>query len=163
MNTIYTIGYQGVDIDEFVICLKKNSIQVLADVRQRPFSRKAGFSQQALSNKLSDIGIAYKYFEALGCPEQIRDNYKIDGDWSAYCESYNKFLMNESFVLESLTSYIKNFPCAIFCFEADANYCHRSLIAKSITLMHPELAVSNLSFDKCSKKENLVQLQRCLS
>lgn len=164
MNTIYTIGYQGVSVDEFIQCLKKNNIQVLADVRQRPFSRKAGFSQQALRNILSNVDIAYKYFEALGCPEQIRDNYKMDGDWSAYCKRYNEFLKSESFALESLATYIKSFPCAIFCFEADAKCCHRSLIARSIALMHPELSVNNLSFEKCcSRKESSVQLRLCWS
>ena len=163
MNTIYTIGYQGVNIDEFVKCLKNNGIEILADVRQRPYSRKAGFSKQALSSRLSEVGIAYKHFEALGCPVQIRDQYKVDRDWFAYCRSYKKFLDNESVALESLSSYIKSFPCSLFCFEADANFCHRSLIAKSITLKHPELTVSNLSFEKPTKRETPVQLRLCWS
>ena len=162
LSVFYTIGYQGVSIDQFVRYLKNNNIGILADVRQRPYSRKAGFSKQALSNKLSNIGIVYKHFEALGCPVQIRDQYKVDGNWSAYCKSYKKFLANESIVLESLAAYIKSFPCAIFCFEADANYCHRSLIAESIALMHPELTVNNLSFEK-TKRETSVQLRLCWS
>lgn len=163
VNTIYTIGYQGVNIEEFIKYLKNNKIEVLADVRQRPYSRKAGFSKQALNIKLSEVGIAYKHFEALGCPVQIRDQYKVDANWSAYCESYNKFLVNESIILESLASFIKSFPCAIFCFEANANFCHRSLIAKSIALMHPELTINNLSFEKQPKKETPVQLRLCWS
>ncbi len=65
MNTIYTIGYQGVNIDEFVKCLKNNGIEILADVRQRPYSRKAGFSKQALSSRLSEVGIAYASISKL--------------------------------------------------------------------------------------------------
>ena len=80
LSVFYTIGYQGVSIDQFVRYLKNNNIGILADVRQRPYSRKAGFSKQALSNKLSNIGIVYKHFEALGCPVQIRDQYKVDGN-----------------------------------------------------------------------------------
>lgn len=144
MNTIYTIGYEGTTVAEFIKCLKNSDIEVVADVRQHPFSRKAGFSQKPLYESLSAENIVYKHFPALGCPEQIRDCYKEDKDWHCYCDKFNDFLSHSNFALESLASYLMNFKCAIFCFEADAHFCHRLLVANAIKELHPEMSIVNL-------------------
>jgi hypothetical protein len=40
MTTLYTIGYEGTDIDRFVATLKAVGVHLLADVRALPLSRK---------------------------------------------------------------------------------------------------------------------------
>ncbi|RED22401.1 uncharacterized protein DUF488 [Rhodopseudomonas thermotolerans] len=42
MTTVYTIGYEGTDIDRFVATLKAVGVEVLVDVRALPLSRKKG-------------------------------------------------------------------------------------------------------------------------
>ena len=49
----YTIGYEGVKLEGFILCLEQHGIQVLADVREKPYSRKPGFSQRALRDAVS--------------------------------------------------------------------------------------------------------------
>ena len=43
MTTLYTIGYEGTDIDRFVATLKAVGVRLLVDVRVFTLSRKKGF------------------------------------------------------------------------------------------------------------------------
>ena len=49
---LYTIGYEGRKIDEFVVNLKSSHVKMLIDVRELPLSRKKGFSKNKLKEKL---------------------------------------------------------------------------------------------------------------
>ena len=40
---IYTLGYQGVDVDLYVAKLKEAGVGIVADVRETPWSHKRGF------------------------------------------------------------------------------------------------------------------------
>ena len=44
MPNLYTIGYQGQTIEQFLDTLLAHGIEHVIDVRQLPFSRKADFS-----------------------------------------------------------------------------------------------------------------------
>ena len=70
---LYTIGYEGRDIDEFVSLLKDNRITRLIDVREIPFSRKKGFSKSRLNERLQNENIDYVHIKALGSPSEIRE------------------------------------------------------------------------------------------
>jgi uncharacterized protein (DUF488 family) len=48
VNVVYTIGYEGTDIDGFVATLKAVGVKTLADVRAIALSRKKGFSKMSL-------------------------------------------------------------------------------------------------------------------
>ncbi len=51
MSIVYTIGYEGTDIDRFVSTLKAVGVEVVADVRAIALSRKKGFSKTALKQR----------------------------------------------------------------------------------------------------------------
>ncbi len=70
---LFTIGYEGRDIDEFVSLLKDNGITRLIDVREIPFSRKKGFSKSRLNERLQNENIDYVHIKALGSPSEIRE------------------------------------------------------------------------------------------
>ena len=65
MSVVFTVGYEGTDIDRFVRTLKAAGVERLADVRAVAASRKAGFSKTKLSARLADEGIEYFAFH---CP-----------------------------------------------------------------------------------------------
>ena len=50
---IYTIGYEGLNQKEFLAWLQHYKINVIADVRQLPLSRKKGFSKNSLNESLA--------------------------------------------------------------------------------------------------------------
>ncbi len=55
--TIYTLGYEGLDIASFLNILRHHHIQTVIDVSQMPLSRKFGFSKTILSKFLERSGL----------------------------------------------------------------------------------------------------------
>lgn len=45
---LYTIGYEGISLEEYLNRLIKNDVKVLVDVRKNPLSMKYGFSKSQL-------------------------------------------------------------------------------------------------------------------
>jgi uncharacterized protein (DUF488 family) len=127
---VYTIGYEGLSIEAFLLRLQDMRIQTLVDVRELPLSRKAGFSKRALAEKLHAIGIRYQHLPQLGCPKSIRDNYRQTGNWSTYVRSFNTYLPTQQAALRELAAMSKVSSICLMCFEADFNYCHRSIVAR---------------------------------
>ena len=78
---VFTIGYEGLDIDGFMSLLAEHDIDTIVDVRELPLSRKAGFSKNALANLLNLSGREYVHMADLGCPKSVRDLYREDGNW----------------------------------------------------------------------------------
>jgi len=54
---IFTIGYEGKSLDQFVAELRRNRISRVIDVRELPLSRRKGFSKTPLTAALAAAGI----------------------------------------------------------------------------------------------------------
>ena len=54
---LYTVGYEGRTLPQFVRLLREHGITRLVDVRERPASRKPGFSALPLLDALRKVGI----------------------------------------------------------------------------------------------------------
>ena len=54
---MYSLGYEGLDIDDFMSLLSGHGIETVVDVRELPLSRKPGFSKKALANVLNLSGL----------------------------------------------------------------------------------------------------------
>ena len=129
---VYTAGYEGRSFDEFLAALHGESIAVLADVREAPISRKAGFSKSALARSLSDAGVEYVHLRALGCPKPIRDAHKVDGDWARYTRDFLGHLALQQAALAELAAVVADRRTALMCYEADFNRCHRTYVARAV-------------------------------
>jgi uncharacterized protein (DUF488 family) len=130
--TVFTASYEGRSLEEFLADLRARGVQLVADVREAPISRKRGFSKTALSHALERAGIAYRHLRALGCPKPIRDTYRGDGDWARYTRSYLQHLDQQEPALEELASLSEAQPTALLCYEADFNRCHRTYVARAV-------------------------------
>jgi uncharacterized protein (DUF488 family) len=130
--TVFTIGYEGLDIDAFMSLLAKHDIDTIVDVRELPLSRKPGFSKNALANALSLSGRDYVHMVNLGCPKLVRDRYRDDGNWKRYTEGFLKHLKTQDKAIVELSVLAASSNCALLCFEADANFCHRSMVANAV-------------------------------
>lgn len=130
--TVYTIGYEGLDLDRFIKLLKRFHVGELVDVRERAQSRKKGFSKTALGEALAEGGMEYSHVPSLGCPKPVRDQYKKDGDWGKYTKGFLAHLKTQGDALDMLSDKASESTCALLCFEADFNYCHRSMVAEAI-------------------------------
>ena len=84
-DTIYTIGYQGRTIDEFIKILKINGIDLLVDARYSVESQyKPEFSGDILKRELARNNVEYEHHQELGVPYTIQTPYK-DGFFSYEC------------------------------------------------------------------------------
>ncbi|MBK7353288.1 MAG: DUF488 domain-containing protein [Nitrosomonas sp.] len=129
---ISTIGYEGIDIEEFIKLLRDYNIETIVDVREIPLSRKSGFSKKSLSNILNLSGFEYVHMAQLGCPKTIREHYRQDGNWKFYSEGFLKYLSTQKLAITELSDLAALSNCALLCYEADFNFCHRSMVANAV-------------------------------
>lgn len=133
---LYTVGYEGLNVDEFLALLAQEGVETIVDIRELPLSRKYGFSKNSLRSILNSSGLEYVHLSALGCPRLVRDQYKKDGSWQKYSIGFNEYINSQTDALSELVSLAKDSNCALLCFEADYNFCHRSLVANAVSKLH---------------------------
>jgi len=136
ISTIFTIGYEGLQIEQFTNKLRDNSIKVLVDVRKNPISRKKGFSKTNLEKIMNEYGIKYFHLPKLGIDSILRKNLNTN-NLETYEELFNYY--NDSILPlaeESINTIKKlareNNKVALTCFEGDFTLCHRSRIVNKI-------------------------------
>ena len=127
-KTAWTIGYEGRSVEEVLDALAAAKVEVLVDVRERPQSRKPGFSGRALAASLGKRGIAYLHLKELGTPPEVRRAYKADGDFERLKRGYTAHLKGQGKALARAGEVLGQRPAALFCFERDAQACHRSVL-----------------------------------
>jgi uncharacterized protein (DUF488 family) len=130
MSVVYTIGYEGTDIDRFVATLKAVGVKRVADVRAVALSRKKGFSKKSLSARLEAEGIEYLHFIELGDPKQGREAARA-GRFDEFRDIYGLHLDSEEaqVSLKKLLCVVSAAPTCLLCFERDPETCHRSIVA----------------------------------
>ena len=68
MTALYTLGYEGLALDEFLARLHHARIDRLIDIRALPLSRRRGFSKSPLGDALAGADIEYLHLRAAGNP-----------------------------------------------------------------------------------------------
>ncbi len=131
-RTLFTVGYEGFSIDDFIAHLKDYAVNCLLDVRDIPLSRKPGFSKTALSQRLLQDDILYVHFKELGSPKHVREKLKLDKDYTRFFATMQKHLTGKKDSIENAYRYVINKTCCLMCFEHPAEKCHRNIVAKKI-------------------------------
>lgn len=130
--SIYTIGYEGLDMNGFLALLRDSNVETVIDVRELPLSRKPGFSKNGLRDSLNLSGFDYLHVPELGCPKPIREQYRADASWPRYTQGFLHYLDQQDEVIAEIAAMALTTTCALLCFEADYNYCHRSMVANAV-------------------------------
>jgi uncharacterized protein (DUF488 family) len=131
MKKLYTIGYEGAALKDFVHTLKAARVDVLLDVRELPLSRRKGFSKNALGSALAAAGIGYRHEKALGSPKAIRDQLRAAGNYPRFFRAFGKHLSAQSALLETLAGQLTG-NVALMCYEKDHQKCHRHSVANAL-------------------------------
>lgn len=132
---IYTIGYQGLNIKAFMAWLNRYDIDMIADVRRTPQSRKKGFSKNGLRETLGENDIDYIGYPSLGPCKKDRDELYKTGDYKGFFQKYLNFLddQDQQQQIEELYGLVeKGKRIALLCFEHDPKTCHRTVLAQQI-------------------------------
>ena len=130
---IFTIGYEGTTMAEFLAALKSAGVKRVIDVRALPLSRRPGFSKSSLAASLLEAGIGYVHLKALGTPKRGRDAAK-KGDRATLEEVYagQLELPEAQAQAAQMLDLAGEKPSALLCFERDPCVCHRTLLLDAV-------------------------------
>jgi uncharacterized protein (DUF488 family) len=131
-ETLWTIGHSTRSLDEFVVLLKANHIETLADVRHYPGSRKyPHFNVEPLRHALHEARIGYEPFTELGGRRKARPDSPNAAWRHPAFRGYADYMQTQPFQhgIERLKALASKRRTAIMCAEAVWWRCHRGLIA----------------------------------
>ncbi len=131
---LFTIGYEGISLEEYLNRLLKNDVKILVDVRNNPISMKYGFSKSQLQGYCKGFRIKYLHFPEVGIQSQQRQELNTQGDYdklfAVYCQ--NNLTKTTSTQLKILNLLKEHKRIALTCFEANICQCHRKHLAEAI-------------------------------
>lgn len=131
---LFTIGYEGISLEEYINKLIANNIKILCDVRKNPLSMKFGFSKTQLQNACNGVGIEYLHIPQLGIDSDKRQELNTQADYDKLFVLYrNTILTQTQDYQEKIIELLKeNKRVALTCFEANICQCHRKHLADAI-------------------------------
>lgn len=132
-KTMFTIGYEGLSLEQYINKLILNDVALLCDVRKNAFSQKYGFSKSQLKNACEAVGITYLHLPQFGIESEKRQDLNNMEDYRTLFDEYEKTTLNLTLIQELLLLLNKYNRIALTCFEKDVNMCHRGRIVKYLT------------------------------
>jgi uncharacterized protein (DUF488 family) len=132
-STIFTIGFTKKSAAEFFRLLQEAQVRKLIDIRENRVGQLAGFAKYPdLAYFLDRIaGIAYSYQPMFAPSPEIRDALRKTRDWMQFEKSFLR-LMKQRKVLDAIDPSLFEGKVALLCAEAEAEKCHRSLVAEML-------------------------------
>ena len=129
---VWTIGHSTRTLAEFLQLLAPHRIELLADVRRYPGSRRwPQYAGPALEQALTGSGVSYVWLPSLGGRRRPLADSPNTAWRSLMFRGYADYMATESFAegLRELETYAHGLRTCIMCAEAVWWRCHRGLIA----------------------------------
>ena len=133
--------------DASAAALTAAGVANLIDVRDRPISRRPGFSKRQLCAAIEESGMRYFHLQALGTPPEGRlagRRREWDRFWGIVEEKLAR--PEARLALVEAAELARAAPSCLLCYEADWRICHRRRIAEFLRQRHG-LAVRHLVID----------------
>lgn len=130
--TIFTIGHSNHRLEKFISLLKSNEIELVVDIRSRPYSRFASwFNKAAINESLHDNEIRYIFLgDKLGGKPDDKRYYDAEGH-VAYSLIAARPEFHEG--IERLMKGCMGHRIALMCSEENPLNCHRfHLVSESL-------------------------------
>lgn len=127
------VGYEGLGPEELLERLTEQRVQVVADIRLNPISRKRGLSKTALRERLEQAQITYIHLPALGNPKDNRPGYadpSAVAPRAAFVERLTAAPAKRD--LATLRDLASRRVVALLCFEREEAYCHRAEVLAAL-------------------------------
>lgn len=130
---IFTIGYEGTTVGEFIDALKAAGVERVIDVRALPLSRRPGFSKTALGGALAEAGLDYVHLKALGTPADGRAAARARRHDDMARIYAGQLELPEAMVqAEQMLELAREKPSALLCYEREPQHCHRTLLLDAV-------------------------------
>ena len=128
-RVIFTIGYEQATQAAVASALRDAGVEVLADIRYLPLSRRPGFSKSSLKAAAEQAGIEYRHLKQLGTPAEGRAAARR-GDHAELSRVYAGQLELPQALAQmaELRDLAEARRVALLCYERNAAECHRSLL-----------------------------------
>jgi len=154
-DTLFSIGYEGLDLDGLIASLKDNNIDILIDIRDSVKStRKPEFNGEIIERECKKNDIEYINKPELGVIYQIRRPY-IEGyiNHEAFRGWYDWHLDEQVFDFEEFKTFLKSSgKCCFLCMEKfpkpnkkQKHFCHRDLLIEKILNHNSENQLENFT------------------
>ncbi|HZT89700.1 MAG TPA: DUF488 domain-containing protein [Stellaceae bacterium] len=142
---LFTIGYEKTRLADVLAALAAAGVELLIDVRERPISRRPGFSKRQLAASIEEAGRRYVHLQALGTPPEGR----LAGrrrEWGRFWDIVERRLSTPEaeLALQQAAEMALAAPSCLLCYEADWQSCHRRRIADILAARHG-FAIEHLS------------------
>lgn len=133
-TALFTIGYEGISIEQYINKLINADVKVLCDVRKNSFSMKYGFNKSQLKMACEGVGIQFLHIPEVGIVSDKRKELNTQKDYDILFEEYKKTIIPSTVgQQEQIHNLIKkHHRVAITCFEKDICQCHRKHLAEAI-------------------------------
>ena len=131
---LYTIGYEGISLENYFLKLLSNDVKVLIDVRRNPLSMKFGFSKTLLQRYCKALEIEYIHFPEVGIHSNERQELNSQNDYDELFQNYISESLPKTIDTQNLIIDIleRKHRIALTCFEANICQCHRKHLAEAI-------------------------------
>lgn len=145
-QALFTIGYEGVSLENYLNKLVKNNISLLVDVRKNPLSMKFGFSKTLLKKYCNSLNINYIHIPEVGITSNKRQSLESQEDYDNLFNDYKNTTLKETIdnqeqILELLKEYNR---IALTCFESNICQCHRLPLAESLHKLKNDLIIEHI-------------------
>ena len=141
---LFTIGYEGRRIEEFIGVLMENRVDTLIDIRAVPHSRNRDYTKRNLESALRDRDIGYILKKELGSDKGIRNKVKSDGDYDYFFKEYEESLKDKTDIIAEIAVVAKEKRVCLLCYEADYNKCHRRSVAGAVATLAEGCEITHL-------------------
>lgn len=131
---LFTIGYTGLQLNEFIDQLEQAGVELLIDVRELPISRKRGFSKTALAENLEQSGIEYRHLKWLGSPKSLRHEVRKTRDYDTFFSGVARHLRepNSATQVQEAIELAGNSRSCLMCCCENWNFCHRRCVVDAM-------------------------------
>ena len=133
MPTVYTIGHSTRDLADFSRVLQAHELQVLADIRAFPMSRRhPQYNRESLELWLPEIGLEYRWVQALGGRrKKLRDDSPHIALRDESFRNYADYMLTAPFqdAVGELVTLAETKRVAIMCAERVYFQCHRMMVS----------------------------------
>ena len=130
---IFTIGYEGATVGEFLDALKQAGVERVIDVRALPLSRRPGFSKSPLRGGARGSG------DRICASEGARDARRRPraaraGGTQDMARIYAGQLELPEAIAQGaqMIELAREKPSALLCFEREPAHCHRTLLLDAV-------------------------------
>lgn len=136
-SLLFTIGYEKARLADVVAALAAAGVATLIDVRDRPISRRPGFSKRQLAAAVEEAGIRYLHLQALGTPPEGREAGRRR-EWERFWRIVESRLATPEaeLALDRAAGAARERVSCLLCYEADWRQCHRRRVAELLAARH---------------------------